>query len=113
MAAYAADGSLNITIVDGNTYTGRYATDGSTYAVVTDGSTYTGLHHRCGAMYIVNTNSAVTSIQHPSGGVYVSDSTYANGSIRVTVISGALEGGGSPPAVGNPMGLLLALTYAA
>jgi len=113
MALYAADGSTNVTVVDGNTYVGRYAPNGSMNVVVTDGSTYTGLNHRSGAMYVVNTNNPITSIQHPSGGMYVSDSPFSVGSNYVTVTSGVLEGGGSPPVVGNPMGLLLTLTYAA
>lgn len=114
MSAYAADGSLNVTVVDGNTYVGRYAPDGSTNVVVTDGSTYTGLHHPSGAMYVVNTNSNIISILHPSGGLYVSDSPYATGSNNVTVISGSLEGGGGPtPAAGTLLFTIPFITQAA
>lgn len=113
MAAYAADGSLNIRVVDGNTYVGRYATDGSTNVVVTDGSTYTGFHHRSGAVYVVNTNTGVTSFNHPSGGTYVSDSPYATGATRVTVISGALEGGGGAPTAGTLLFTIPFITQAA
>jgi hypothetical protein len=95
MSLYAADGSLNITVVSGSTYVGRYAPDGSMNVVVSNGSTYTGLHHPSGAMYVIDTNSPITSIQHPSGAWYVSDSPYQTGANRVTVVSGSLGGGGA------------------
>ena len=113
MALYAADGSINITVVDGNSYVGRYAPNGSMNVVVTDGSTLTGLHHRSGAMHVVNTNSNVLSAQHPSGGIYVSDSTYANGSLRVTVVSGSLEGGGGGGGAGTLLFTIPFITQAA
>ncbi len=114
MAAYATDGSLNIRVVDGNSYVGRYASDGSTNVVVTDGSTYTGFHHRSGAIYVVNTNTGVLSFNHPSGGTYVSDSPYATGATRVTVISGSLDGGGDPaPAAGTLLFTIPFITQAA
>lgn len=94
MALYAADGSLRVTVVSGSSYVGRYAPDGSVNVVVSNGSTYTGLHHPSGAMYVINTESPITSIQHPSGAWYVSDSPYATGSNRVTVVSGSLTPGG-------------------
>lgn len=93
MALYAADGSLRISVVDGTTYVGRYAADGSMNVVKSDGSTYTGLHHPSGAMYVVPTTSPIVSIQHPSGGWYVSESPYQTGSNRVTVVSGSLSFG--------------------
>lgn len=113
MAAYATDGSLNIRVVDGNTYVGRYATDGSTYVVVSSGSSLTGMDHPSGAMNVVNTNSGILSILHPSGGMYVSDSPYATGATRVTVISGALEGGGGAPAAGTLLFTIPFITQAA
>lgn len=113
MAAYASDGSLNIRVVDGSSYVGRYATDGSTYVVVSDGSSYTGMNHPSGAMNVVNTNSNITSLMHPSGGMYVSDSPYAIGATRVTVISGALEGGGGPVAAGTILFTIPFITQAA
>lgn len=114
MAAYATDGSLNIRVVDGSSYTGRYATDGSTYVVVSDGSTLTGMHHRSGALNVVNTNNGVLSIHHPSGGMYVSDSPYATGATRVTVISGSLDGGGGgTPAAGTLLFTIPFITQAA
>lgn len=114
MATYAADGSTNIRVVDGNSYVGRYATDGSVNVIVTDGSTYTGLHHPSGAMYVVNTNSGVLSTSHPSGGIYVADSPYATGATSVTVISGSLDGGGGPaPAAGTLLFTIPFITQAA
>lgn len=113
MAAYAADGSLNIRVVDGNTYVGRYATDGSTYVVVSSGSSLTGFHHPSGAMNVVNTDTAVLSTAHPSGGIYVADSPYATGATRVTVISGSLGGGGGTPAAGTLLFTIPFITQAA
>lgn len=95
MALYAADGSLNVTVVDGTTYVGRYASNGSMNVVVTDGSTLTGIHHPSGALHVVLRATPTTSIQAPSGGVYVSESgSYQSGSMKVTVVSGSLGGGG-------------------
>lgn len=91
MALYAADGSLNVTVVNGLTYVGRYAPDGSVNVVLSDGSTYTGLNHPSGAMYVINTESPIISIQHPSGAWYVSDSPYYTGSNRVTAVSGSIN----------------------
>lgn len=114
MAAYATDGSLNIRVVDGSSYTGRYATDGSTYVVVTAGSSLTGMNHPSGAMNVVNTDSGVLSILHPSGGMYVSDSPHATGATRVTVISGSLDGGGGgTPAAGTLLFTIPFITQAA
>lgn len=114
MALYASDGSTNIRVVDGNSYVGRYASDGSMNVVVTDGSLYTGFHHRSGAVNVVNTNSGVLSFNHPSGGIYVSDSPYATGATRVTVISGSLEGGGGgTPAAGTLLFTIPFITQAA
>lgn len=114
MSAYAADGSLNIRVVDGSTYVGRYAPDGSTNVVVTNGSTYTGLHHPSGAMYVVNTNTNIVSLLHPSGGLLVSDSPYATGSTNVTVVSGSLEGGGGgSPTAGTLLFTIPFITQAA
>jgi hypothetical protein len=101
MALYAADGSTNISVVDGTTYVGRYAPNGSLNTVLSTGSTLTGIHHPSGALYIVNTLSPTLSFQAPSGGVYVSDTgSYQNGSLRVTVVSGSLGGGGGGPTDG-------------
>lgn len=113
MALYAADGSLNISVADGTTYTGRYAPDGSMYVVVTDGNTYTGMNHRSGALYVVNTNSDVLSFQHPSGGIWVSNSPYVNGGTRVTVVSGTLEGGGGGGGAGTLLFTIPFITQAA
>lgn len=50
---YAADGSIRVTLVTGNTYTGIYAADGSMNVVDVTGesiSTYKGLYHPSGAI---------------------------------------------------------------
>ena len=43
MSLYAADGSFNVTFVDGTEYVGLHADDGSYNAVEVDGSEYTGI----------------------------------------------------------------------
>ena len=65
MSLYAADGSINVTIVDGSTYTGLYAPDGS-WNVITDGSQ--GLYHPCGAYRVtIVSGSEYTGIQAADG----------------------------------------------
>lgn len=91
MPAVAADGSLNVTVVDGNTYVGRYAPDGSTNVVVTDGSTLTGAHHRSGARNAVYTSTPTVSVLSPSGGIYITDTPSATGAIRVNDLVGGLK----------------------
>lgn len=90
MSVYAADGSINITIVDGATRVGRYAPDGSWYAVVDP--TPRGLNNPCGALNITEaTGTDPVSVYSPKGFLRVSTSPYTpTGGQRVTVISGVL-----------------------
>lgn len=88
MSAYATDGSLNVRVVDGASYTGRLATDGSTYVVQNDGSTYTGVNHVCGAVNVV-VAAAGGQMQHANGSLLVKASPYLSGTQKVTVVSGA------------------------
>lgn len=94
MSLYAADGSMNITVVDGNTYTGIYAPNGSINAVVSDGSSYVGAYHPCGAWW-VTVSSGENTIKAPDGSLYVQETPYTTGGQRVTVVSGSLDGGSS------------------
>lgn len=90
---YAADGSLNVSVVDGSAYTGLYAADGSYNVFVVDGSTYVGAYAPCGAWNVRTAGAAVTgaqTIRSPEGGLYVSQSPYTNGAQRVTVVSGTI-----------------------
>lgn len=70
MSAYNSSGQINLTSVNGSTYTGRYASDGSTYIVINDGTQLTGFNHPCGAVNAVVTTSP-SSFQHPNGSMYV------------------------------------------
>jgi hypothetical protein len=90
MPAHAADGSINVTVVNGSTYVGRYAPNGSMNVVSRTEGTYTGIHHPSGAMNVVLSNSPSKKGRSPGGGPYVAVSPYTNGGDRVTVVSGAL-----------------------
>lgn len=105
---YAADGSLNITIVSGSSLTGLYAADGSINVVISSGSSPVGAYHPCGAWYITRVTSGVVGYYAANGSMNVVTSPYAaTGAVRVTVVGGSFGGGST---VGSPLGLLLALT---
>ena len=86
---YAADGSYNISVVNGSTRTGAYAADGSINVVVSDGNGIKGAIHPCGAWYVTVAVNAKT-MKAPDGSLYVQASPYTKGGQRVTVVSGAL-----------------------
>lgn|SRR5678809_161808 len=88
---YAADGSINVTVVNGLALTGIYAPDGS-YNVIAD-TTYLGVYHPCGAYRVKLTSSDVLSLRDPSGALYVTTNG-SKGATRITVVSGSLGGGG-------------------
>jgi len=87
---YAADGSINVTLVDGSVYTGLYAADGTwnvieavgfglyhpcgAYRVTTvDGSTFTGIQAADGSWNVTNADSdGETGFQHPCGAIRMS-----------------------------------------
>ena len=89
---YAADGSINVTVVDGLSYTGLYAADGSYNVVSVDGSTYTGVMAECGAYNVIPFTSGTPMLFAPCGAFYVTESPYTLGTMRVTVVSGSLSG---------------------
>ena len=109
MSLYAADGSFNVSVVDGTSITGLYAADGSINVVERDGTTITGLYHPCGAWNVVLSVGSTLGTYHPCGALNVSESPYLYNAVKVTVVSGSL--GGST--AGTPIGLLLVLTHAA
>lgn len=92
---YAADGSINVTVVDGSSYTGLYAADGSWNVFKADG-THFGYYHPCGAMIVtVASTGTVVGSHAADGSVNVCTSPYdPSGALRVTVVSGSLGGGG-------------------
>lgn len=87
---YAADGSINVTVVDGSTLTGLYAADGSWNVVNSPGTGLVGAYHPCGAYYVKLTASDVFSIRAADGSLYVNTSNNIKQGQRVTVISGVL-----------------------
>jgi hypothetical protein len=89
MAWYAADGSLNITIVSGAARTGVYAADGSVNTVVSDGNDARGAYHPCGAWWIA-VAPTIKGFRAPDGSMNVSATPYTGGGQRVTVVSGSL-----------------------
>lgn len=113
MTFYATDGSMNVTVVDGNSYTGIYATDGSINVIKSPGSGYVGSHHPCGAHWVtLYPGSGIVPLWAPDGSMYVNDTTgppAKNQGQPVTVVTGTLHP--SVGTLGSPMGLLLALTY--
>lgn len=93
MTNYAANGSLNISVVDGSTYTGVKAVDGSTYVVQNDGvTTYSGAYHKCGALNVFKYISGISNIRSPNGSLVVNPSVSINNNTGqpVTVVSGVL-----------------------
>lgn len=112
MSYYAADGSINVTVVSGSALTGLYAADGSINVIESSGSTLAGAYHPCGAWYVTLSPGTLVSIRAADGSLYVQKSPYTNNSgQRVTVVSGALGVPLDP--VGSPIGLLLTLTKVA
>jgi len=107
---YAADGSINVTVVDGTTLVGSYAADGSLNVVDASASGVpSGVYHPSGALNVTPTEDPVLSIYAPNGSVYVTEDSANTGAMRITVVSGSFGGGGDDS--GTPIGLLLILTY--
>lgn len=95
MSFYAADRSMNVSVVDGSSYTGAYASDGSINVILSDGSSYVGAHHPCGAWWVsLYPGSGIVPARAPDGSLYVNDSSgtpATNVGTPVTVISGTLH----------------------
>jgi hypothetical protein len=86
----AIDGTTNVTIVSGASYTGMYATDGSMNVVQVDGNTRVGRQHPCGATNVFR-SLGTTGHQHTSGATQVSKTgVFVEGTRKVTVVSGVL-----------------------
>lgn len=91
MALYNADGQMNLTAVDGLTYTGASAPDGSYYIVLNNGLTYTGYRHPCGAINAV-VNETTTNASAPNGSIYVRTQVDGVGYTPSTVLGRAASG---------------------
>jgi len=87
---YAANGSMNVTVVDGSTYTGLNAADGSLNVVVSPGTGYVGAYHPCGAWYVTVSPGNVINSRAPDGSLYVSTTGSNNSGLYVTAVSGSL-----------------------
>ena len=101
MALHAADGSFNVTVVNGLTPVGVYAVDGSinvfSRPIPINTDPQVGVYHPCGAWNVVlnNTTAAPIGSYARNGAYYVSTNAGSgvrdpNGAQRVTVVSGAL-----------------------
>lgn len=90
MSLYAADGSWNVTVVDGSTRVGVQASDGS-YNVV-DASAETdpvGVYHASGALNVTPTTDPVDGRYAANGSLYVSESEADTGAQFITIVDGA------------------------
>ena len=90
MPTYAADGSMNVTVVGGVNYTGLYAADGSMNVVQTVGTGNDGYYSPRGAANVTLYTTGPVSRKAKSGSLYVSKTPYVQGTQRVTVVSGTL-----------------------
>src|SRR6266404_1439523 len=101
----AADGSLNVTVVDGITYTGIYAADGSINVILAPGTKYVGAYHPCGAWWVTVAPLSPTfpvPYRAPDGSLYVVKAISGFNPLTgiglgtpVTVIAGSLTSGGA------------------
>ena len=91
MASQATNGSYNVTVVSGASYTGLLAPDGSVNVIEAD-RTYLGVYHPCGALQVTpTTTAAYRGIYAPDGSIYViNGSDRSSGAMPVTVVSGSL-----------------------
>lgn len=85
---YAADGSLNVSVVAGTSFTGLYAADGS-WNIIHD-TTNNGPYHPCGALRVTHVTTNQTDIYAADGSLNVSVSPYVTNSRNITVVSGVL-----------------------
>lgn len=75
---YNANGSINVTVVNGSALTGLYAADGSWNVVIRDGNSLTGLQHPCGAFNVVVATNQL-GLYHRSGAMLVTEDLTNNG----------------------------------
>lgn len=94
---HAADGSLNVTVVTGNSLTGLYAADGSINVVVVSGGGLKGAYAPCGAWNVTLVTSGICGYYAADGSMNVAQSPYTStGAVRVTAVSGSLASGAAP-----------------
>lgn len=91
MALYAADGSVNVTVVTGLSYTGLRAADGSYNVIHPSGGGAKGAYHPCGALLVTNTSTyAHNKAADGTRNVFITGGSHLNKGHPVTVVSGSL-----------------------
>lgn len=91
MGLYAANGTINVTVVSGSAFVGAYAADGSLNVLEAPGNAFVGRTAPCGAMYVTVAPGTFVGSYAPDGSVYVTDDVLErSGALRVTVVSGNL-----------------------
>lgn len=98
MSFNAADGSINVTVVSGSSYTGIYAADGSMNVIAAPGNAYVGSMHPCGAAYVTVSPGTLVPLRAPDGSLYVTNAGMPSTNVGqpVTVLSGNLFGAAGP-----------------
>jgi hypothetical protein len=89
---YAADGSFNVTVVDGTDWVGLYAADGSWNVIAVDGTEYVGVYDASGALNVYVSDGTYRGWYHPSGAWNVAESPYVTGVSKVTPVGGTSFG---------------------
>ncbi|SRR6266849_9640215 len=99
MTFYAADGSINVSVVAGSSLTGRLAADGSLNVILSPGSSQVGATHPCGAAYVTVSPGTLTPLRAPDGSMYVTNTGMppSDKGQPATVVSGSLFGPGGGP----------------
>lgn len=90
---FAADGSWNVSVVDGSVYTGVFSPDGAVNVFQSVASGPIGLYAPCGAYNVTIAGTppgGPNNRQAANGSLNISTTPYTNGGQRVTVVSGAL-----------------------
>lgn len=89
MTTLAADGSYNVTVVDGEDLVGLFAIDGSMNVVISD-EELGAIYHPSGAIRVTVAGAGQVPYYAPDGSLYVTESPYETGGTKVTVVAGSL-----------------------
>lgn len=89
---YLEDGSVPISVRDGTTKVTFFAADGSINVVQSTGAMNDniGQYHPCGALNVRVSPGAGVGTYAPNGAQYISETDDNDGSLFVTVVTGAL-----------------------
>lgn len=86
---FASDGSWEVNVVAGSSYTGLFGTNGAINVISSPGNVYVGTYHPCGALYVTDCTQGQLTIYAKDGSLNVSVSPYQSGTQKVTVVSGS------------------------